>query len=100
MSEIARKPHYPVGEILIDPTPAQVSDALSKGLNPDAGRALLSIASQGKLSQTTSELVDRAWQQLANEVGVEDILMIEGHNPDKLPSACGMNQVVTFRDKI
>lgn len=69
-----RSSKYPDGVILIDPTPQQVSDALSKGINPDAGRALLDIARRGKLSRygeqaEAQDLVDLAWEQLGEEVG-------------------------------
>lgn len=103
--------------ILIDPTPKQVSDALQKGINPHAGRALLSIARKGKLSRygeqaQAQDLVDLAWEQLGEEVGgtildcevgssMQAQMLIPDHvegrserisfDPTKLPSEQGYN---------
>lgn len=94
-----RNPNYPTGEILIDPTVEQAKDARAKGLNPEAGRALLSFAEQGKLSSTEVEMIDRAWSQLEVETGFPVKECVE-YDYTRLPSQVGAISTITFRDRV
>jgi len=93
-----RDPNYPTGEILIDPTIEQSTDARARGLNPEAGRALLSLAGQGKLNVTELDMIDRAWDQLAVETDFPVKECVE-YDPTKLPSQVGVFDTITFRDR-
>ncbi len=91
-----RKNEYPEGEILIDPTIEQTTDAWAKGLNPEAGKALLRLARSGKLNRTELEVVDQAWDQLGQETGAP-VKLADEYDPAKLPSEVGVVSRFSFK---
>ncbi len=98
-TKLPRSTEYPTGEILIDPTVEQMSDARAKGLNPEAGRALLHLAQAGKMNHNELEMIDRAWTQLGDEVDLPVKDCIE-YDPTMLPSQVGVVDSISFREKI